>query len=106
MKLSFNFSDIFSKAKQNVSVVLLAVLVVLLLMEAWTMKGSWGVLAASKDATLIIPPKLVRINFTTYDAILKRLDNASAYDPKPFVDRNPFGVHEKETVTTGAPNTP
>lgn len=104
MKLPFNISSITNKAKQNVSVVLMAVLVLLFLMEIWTVKGSWGVLSASKDNTLIVPPKLVRVNFSLYDTIVKKVENASAYDPKPFVNRNSFGINEKEKTTT--PTTP
>lgn len=97
MKIPINISSIYGKAKQNVSVVLLAALIILLLMEAWTIKGSWAVLAASKDATLIVPPRLVRINFTVYDSIVKRVENSAAYDPKPFIYRNPFGYTDKTT---------
>lgn len=97
MKLSFNFSTIYSKAKQNTSILLLIILAILILMEAWTLKGSWTVLSDSTDSTLIIPAKLIRINFNTYDAIVKRVDNASNYAPQPFIYRNPFGIEEKDT---------
>ncbi len=98
MKLNFNFSfaDIYTKAKQNISVVLLVVLVVLLLAEIWTIKGSWGVLSDSKDNTLIVPPKLVRVNFNSYESIVKRIEQSAVYEPEPLVQRNPFAVHEKE----------
>lgn len=102
MKLPVNFSTIYSKAKQNVSIVLMAVLVILLLLEAWTVKGSWGVLSASRNTTLIIPPKLARVNFNIYDAIVKRVDGAAIYVPKPFVSHNPFGINEKEKAPTKA----
>lgn len=100
--LKFNFSGIYSRAKQNISVVLVLVLILLLLLEVWTIKGSWGVLVASKDNTLIIPPKLIRVNFSTYNSILSRIENAAAYDPEPFIQRNPFGLHEKGSATKKA----
>jgi len=94
MKLSLNFSGIYSKAKQNPSIMLLIVLAILVLLEAWTIKGSWGVLSDSKNTTLIVPAKLIRVNFNVYNTIVKRVDNASTYAPDPFVSRNPFGIKE------------
>jgi hypothetical protein len=96
MKLTLSFSTLYSRAKQNISIVLLAVLVALLLLEAWSIKASFGVLSDSKNSTLIVPAKLVRVNFNAYDAIVKRVDSASAYSPQPFISKNPFGVNEKK----------
>ena len=95
MKLSLNLSGIYRGAKQNTSMVLLIVLVILLLLEAWTVKGSWGVLSDSKNTTLIVPAKLIRVNFNAYEAIVDRIETASNYAPDPFVSRNPFGAREK-----------
>ncbi len=99
LNIKFSFAGVYSKAKQNISIVLVLVLAMLLLLEIWTVKGSWGVLVASKDNTLIIPPKLIRVNFSAYNSILSRMENAAAYDPEPLIQRNPFGVHEKGNTT-------
>lgn len=100
MKLNLNFSfvDLYSKAKQNISLVLLVVLGLLILMELWTVKGAWGVLATSQDSTLIVPPKLVRVNFNNYESIVKRIELSAVYEPQPFIQRNPFAVHEKDVT--------
>lgn len=95
IKISINFKTIYSKAKQNVSIVLMVVLVILVLMEVWTVKDSLGVLSDANNIVLTAPAKLVRINFTVYDAIVKRVENATSYAPQPFISKSPFGINEK-----------
>jgi hypothetical protein len=96
MKSSFSLSSIFSFAKQNVSIVLVAVLLILFVMEGWSLKQSWDVLSDSQNTNLVLPAKLVRVNFNTYDAIVRRVDNAAGYSPQLLIYRNPFGVNEKK----------
>lgn len=104
MKISLDYKAWYHKATQNVGAVLLAVLVLLLLMEAWTIKNAWGVLSDSSQSTLVVPVKLIRINFTSYNFIAKRVQDAAVYAPQPFVSKNPFGTNEKPDNASGSSN--
>jgi hypothetical protein len=105
MKISLDYKAWYRKAGQNIGAVLLGVLVLLLLMEAWTVKSAWGVLSDSSQSTLLVPVKLIRINFTSYNFIAKRVQDAATYAPQPFVSKNPFGTNEKPDNASGSSST-
>lgn len=100
MKLSLNFSSVYTKAKQNISIVLIGALAVLVVLEVLALRGSWGLLRASQNSILLVPPKLTRVNFTAYESIVKRFENVSVYVPEPFTQRIPFGPKPPETPET------
>ena len=95
MKISFSLKNIAGKFKKNISMALWAVLIILFLLEAWVVKSSIQGALASRQDTAITQARLVRVNFSLYDSIIKRLNDAVTYKPQVLSSPNPFGVNDK-----------
>ena len=67
-----------------------AILVVLLALEAWVVKSSVEAVFAIKEQPVAAESAGAGINFKDYDAIITRIKNAADYKPTTTPVGNPF----------------
>lgn len=69
-----------------------AILVVLLILEAWVVKDSASMVLelANQAITAGTKPANTGINFQDYDKIVKRIQDAAIFKPSGGPDKNPF----------------
>ena len=70
-----------------------AILVVLLVLEAWVVQTSVSSVLELKNSAAAAPasqPADSGINFKDYDAIVQRIQNAATFKPAAGPDKNPF----------------
>ena len=99
--MKLNLKNLSDKFKKNISIALGVVLLILFLMEILVVKDSVQGALASREDPVVTQSRLVRVNFTLYDQIIKRLNAAATYAPRPLAVPNPFGVNEKPAEPAG-----
>ncbi len=96
MKINLSFSNYTARIRQNVSVIILPVLLLLLLAEIWVLYQSYGILASSRRVVPTPLTKLIRINFGLYNTIDQQRQAAASFTPQPVIVSNPFGQTNPE----------
>lgn len=92
-KLKFKILSIFGKAKANISILLTAVLLILVVFEALVVKRAIStVLNVMNAKPAVEASQLVRINFSAYDKIVKRIQDAPGYASEKTLYTDPFGT--------------
>src|SRR5438128_2694377 len=89
---------LISLFSRSISAAFWAALVVVVLLELWVVKGSFDIILSTKNTPAASPSRQVRINFSVYDQILKRLQSADSYQPQPVTTPNPFGSPPKSVT--------
>ncbi len=74
------------------ALVLWLVLALVLLGEAWVIKGSLDKILKANDNSQVGNAQVIRVNFSLYDVIEKRLIDNQTYLPPEPTTRDPFGV--------------
>ncbi len=92
IKFSFDFKNISQAIIKRFSLVLWLVLGLVILAEAWVIKGSVDKIFAANDDSAFPNAQLVRVNFTLYDEIEKRMIENQTYLPPEPSTRDPFGI--------------
>jgi hypothetical protein len=108
MKLDFNLKTIATRLKSNISLTLLLALVLLVLVEARTVKQALQPIAKSKEEPPILQARLSRVNFKTYDELVRNRDEAKTYVPSPLPYKSPFGLKpaDEAAAVQNLPKTP
>ena len=91
-KTNINISlNIFQNLSQSLKLFFLLALLVMLVMDGLAIKDSLFLMVSSQDQ--VAPSRTttkVRINFTDYDAIVKRIQGAAYFQPSNLSQNNPF----------------
>jgi hypothetical protein len=88
-----NISISAAGAKKNLSAIFLGLLLLLFFYELWVIKDVMLlVTSADKTPALPVPNSSVRINFTDYNAAVKRIQAADNFQVTDWVQGNPFGA--------------
>lgn len=96
LKLSFDLKSIGQSLLKKFSLVLWVMLGLVILAEAWVIKGSVDKVLTATDQSQFANTQLVRVNFDAYDRIEKRLmDNENFLPPEPET-ADPFGLRPSE----------
>lgn len=96
MKINFDYKGIAQRLVKNPSMILLFALLILILAEAWTIKGAISLALHANDKPTILQTKLVRVNFKLYESLTSQSAQNDAYKPDPVTTKSPFGVIEKK----------
>jgi hypothetical protein len=91
MKTSFNLGSSIAKLRQNVSLALVIVLLVLLAFEGLVVRHSVQILLNSQHVEIKPKTPLVRVNFKLYDSIAERFGQETSFTPTPVTAKDPFG---------------
>lgn len=93
-KIKFQILSIIQKLRSNVSILLTIGLALLIIFEIFVIKRA---VTTVLDIAHANPPveasALVRVNFSNYDKIVKKIESAPQYIPNATVTSNPFGIN-------------
>lgn len=89
-----NFAfKIVAKFKSSISIVLTTALIILVIFEIFVLKRAISTnLTIAKANPPVQASQLVRINFTDYDKIIKRMSDASGFVAPTIIYDDPFGI--------------
>ena len=91
--INISFKDLISLAKQKTHLLFWVALLIVLLMELWVLQRAVSVaLNARNNPAPEVFGQTVRVNFSTFNDVLKEVEGSSNYFPEPAVDGNPFGL--------------
>ena len=81
----------FSKLGKNFSWLFYLIFVVLVVFEIIEIKQSVEIVLASRqEPEVVIKDKGVRINFESYNVVVKKIEGGQSYEPPQDYVRNPF----------------
>lgn len=91
---SISIGSIGMMFKENINSLFLAMLMCLIAAEVFVINHSvQTVLRFQAQGHVEVKSKGVRVNFTAYDEVIKKVDEADTYEPVVQQLRNPFGVN-------------
>lgn len=91
-KIKFKIISFFGKVRGSAPILLTAALVVLLCMEVLVLKRAiTTVLNIARANPTVEASQLVRINFSDYEKIVKRIQSAPGFKPNQTLGSDPFG---------------
>lgn len=91
---SISFGSIGVMAKENINPLFLVMLMCLIVAEVFVINHSLQtVLRFQAQGQVQVKSKGVKINFTAYDEVITKVDEADTYQPVVRQLRNPFGVN-------------
>ena len=86
-------SNIFSRIKADIGLILLVLLIALLVFEGMILKTSVGLIYSDRYGDIgAKPSKSVRINFESYNGAVARIQGAASYLPTGPIRVNPFRI--------------
>ncbi len=92
MNISFYLKGIARNLVKRFSLVLWVALGLIILAEAWVIKGSLDKVLTAADETPLGNTQLVRVNFESYERIEKKLNFNQQYLPPEPETADPFGL--------------
>jgi hypothetical protein len=94
-KIKFKILSLIQKFRTNISILLLAALLVLIFFEILVIKRAVStVLDISRANPAVQASQLVRVNFSAYDKVVNRIESAPGFSPRITIQNNPFGIGE------------
>lgn len=104
INLSFDLKSITRSLQKRFSLVLWLVLALLVLAEAWIMKGAvMDKILQANDRTQFAGAQLVKLNLNVHEVIVERLTENSRFAPTDSNTRNPFGIRPPSSQTNLTP---
>jgi hypothetical protein len=99
MKTSLkSFSEFITKLRQNVSLALVIVLLVLLVCEGLVVRHSLQILLNSQHVEIKPKTPAVRVNFNLYNSIAERFGQQTSFTPTSVAAKDPFGLLDFKPV--------
>ncbi len=92
MNISLDFKTILSYVLKRFSLALWVLLAFVIIAEGFTIKSSINKIQKANEQTQFNGSQLIRVNFTTYDSIEKRLNSNSSFVPAEPTTIDPFGL--------------
>ena len=95
-KIDIDLKSIAAQARKNIPVVLWVFLLLVVLLEAWVIKGAIDMVLYARNSESLVQGQIVRVNFEQYDLIEKRLENNRVFTASEPTQGSPFGLKEAE----------
>lgn len=92
INLKFDYKGIAGLVVKKLPLVLWLLLGLVILAEAWIIKGSVDQVLTALDQSQFAGAQLVRVNFESYDRIEKRLNENQQFLPPEPDTADPFGL--------------
>lgn len=92
VNISFDLKSLTRNLLKRFSVVLWVILGLVILAEAWIIKGSVDKVMTASDNSQFAGAQLVRVNFEAYERIEKRLNLNQQFLPPEPQTADPFGL--------------
>ncbi len=96
VNIKFDYKKIIQVLLKNFAIVLWVFLGLVIIAEGFVIKDSFSKILTVADQSQFVGSQLIRVNFTAYDQIEKKLEENSKFLPSFDNIPDPFGVKSSE----------